>query len=442
MNDDQLITVIEHDDSYRAIRVLGDGPSGRTELVRGPHAELLVRKRIPKELANERSWTTIRAMGHPLLPQVRDLYWLPDELVVILTYVDGITLREMVQSTGPLSVSEAINYLDDLCAAVGALHAHGLVHRDLSLNNVVVSGGSARIIDLGNARAYVEGARHDTTRLGTWGYAAPEQFGFAQTDARSDVFGLGSLLGFLLTGVEPGDESFEKALADEARVPFVLRVVVERARAFEPSARYQSTSDLMTAMRAAVPEYTKIRPIPLDGARVAPPASAEGTDQQKQTDGVRRLEESSRAAKSKRSEQQKRTAEPLPMRVVRWFFPALPTPRRTWADLRYLEKTLVVLLWAAYLVLGLPLTVGFFGADKGTTWVGAFSVYVIAVLWSLALFLLFREVHLLVKCLGPGSDTKTVLKTFAIRAFVLVAFCLTLSVLAISIAMAINWLLP
>lgn len=139
---------------------------------------------------------------------------------------------------------------------------------------MVVSGGSARIIDLGNARIYVEGARHDTTRLGTWGYAAPEQFGFAQTDARSDVFGLGGLLGFLLTGINPGDETFDKALADEARVPFVLRLVVERARAFEPSARYQTAADFMTAVRAAVPEYATIRPIPLDEMRAAPSVSA------------------------------------------------------------------------------------------------------------------------------------------------------------------------
>ena len=96
MDESQLIKALDRDDSYRTIRVLGDGPSGRTELVRGLKAELLVRKRIPKELANERSWMTIRTMSHPLLPQVRDLYWLPDELVVILTYIDGITLGEMV----------------------------------------------------------------------------------------------------------------------------------------------------------------------------------------------------------------------------------------------------------------------------------------------------------------------------------------------------------
>ncbi|MDO5119154.1 MAG: protein kinase [Coriobacteriales bacterium] len=438
MDESQLIKALDRDDSYRTIRVLGDGPSGRTELVRGLKAELLVRKRIPKELANERSWMTIRTMSHPLLPQVRDLYWLPDELVVILTYIDGITLGEMVRSTGPLSVSEVINYLDDLCVAVGALHARGIVHRDLSPNNVVVSGGSARIIDLGNARIYVEGARHDTTRLGTWGYAAPEQFGFAQTDARSDVFGLGSLLGFLLTGVNPGDETFDKALADEARVPFVLRLVVERARAFEPSARYQTAADFMTAVRAAVPEYATIRPIPLDEMRAAPSAPAGDIDQPKPFDRTRRSEEPRRPAEQKRPNQPTRQAEAFPMRIVRWFFPTLPVNRRAWTDLRHLEKALVVLLWATYLFVGIPITAGFLDAPRGHIGFEAIAYYTVSIVWSLTFILLVREAHLLLTCLGPGRDTKGILKCFATRAFVLVAFCLALSVLAVYAALIIE----
>lgn len=264
MNDDQLIRAIEHDDAYRVIRVLGDGPSGRTEMVRGPEAKLLVRKRIPRELANENAWQTVRSMNHPLLPHVVDLYWLPDELVVILTYVDGITLAELVQSTGPLAARDAVHYVEDLCVAVEALHERGMVHRDVSPNNAVVSGGSARIIDLGNARTYVEGARRDTTRLGTWGYAAPEQYGFAQTDARSDVFGLGSVLGFLLTGFDPDSKEFETILCDESKVPFVLRLVIERARSFEPSSRYQTVADFATAAKSALSDSVSAQRAPLN----------------------------------------------------------------------------------------------------------------------------------------------------------------------------------
>ena len=419
MDDEQLLRAIEHDDTYRIVRVLADKASGRTELVKGSGPELLIRKYIPDELANKRAWYALQGIRSPLLPQVRDLYQLPNSFVAVTSYVEGATLAELIESLGTLSVRDASSYVMDLCDAALVLHEHGIVHRDITPNNVVVAQGHARLIDLGNARAYVEGAKHDTTRMGTFGFAAPEQFGFAQTDARSDVYALGSMLGYLLTGVQPSDEGFEQALADESRVPFVLRVVIDRARAFEPSARYRDVDELAVAMQAAIGR-----------SAVVDRSSREQHAKTNQSFREHRTE----------TNQAKRPAEqlPLPMRIVRWFFPALPTPRRTWSELRHLEKLFVVLSWTFYFVILVPLSVGFFGADKGNTWADAFSVYAIATLLSSALILFAREVHLLVTCLGPGCDKKAVLKTFALRAFVLVVFCFALSALAVYVSIAIN----
>ena len=235
------------DASYKPIRTLAAGPGGTTELVRGPKGDVLVRKIIPLELANVHAWMELTRVESPLLPQVQALYQRDDNLVVVLTYVDGLTLEELVTSTGPIEAPTVVRYLGELCQAVDVLHAHGIIHRDLSPGNIVVAGGSARIIDLGNARVHEDGARKDTTTLGTYGFAAPEQFGFAQTDARSDVYSLGSLLGYLLTGLRPDDPGFDAALADASRVPTNLRLVVEKARAFEPSQRYQSAGELAAA---------------------------------------------------------------------------------------------------------------------------------------------------------------------------------------------------
>ena len=105
-----------------------------------------------------------------------------------------------------------------LCEAAAALHAHGIIHRDISPTNVIVAADGAHLIDLGIARFRAEGATHDTTQLGTPGFAAPEQHGFAQTDARTDVYSLGRVLGYLLTGVRPempDAAEYEQALADE-----------------------------------------------------------------------------------------------------------------------------------------------------------------------------------------------------------------------------------
>lgn len=263
MEDDQLLSVIDHDDSYRLIRVLADKPSGKTELVMDGAGRLLVRKRVQETLVNQQAWKTLSELHSPLLPQVEDLYYLPGECVIVTTYVNGVTLSELVTSTGALDATEAVGYLRDLCAAASELHAHGIVHRDIAPGNVVVVDGRARLIDLGNVRAYAEGAQHDTTHLGTWGFAAPEQYGFAQTDARSDVYALGSVLGYMLTGVLPGDDAFEEALQSEF-VPSDLRLVVQKARAFEPSARYQSAAALASAVMAVDSSHIEVAPIEID----------------------------------------------------------------------------------------------------------------------------------------------------------------------------------
>lgn len=412
MDDEQLLRAIEHDDTYRIVRVLADKASGRTELVKGSGPELLIRKYIPDELANKRAWHELQGIRSPLLPQVRDLYQLPNSFVAVTSYVEGATLAELIESLGTLSVRDASSYVMDLCDAALVLHEHGIVHRDITPNNVVVAQGHARLIDLGNARAYVEGAKHDTTRMGTFGFAAPEQFGFAQTDARSDVYALGSMLGYLLTGVQPSDEGFEQALADESRVPFVLRVVIDRARAFEPSARYRDVDELAVAMQAAIGR-----------SAVVDRSSREQHAKTNQSFREHRAD----------TNQAKRPEEELslPMRIVRWFFPALPTNRRTWAELRHLEKLSVVLIWTFYIVILVPLSIGFFGAAKDRNWADACGIYSISILWTLTLILLVRDAHLLVTCLGPGRDKKAILKLFATRAFAMVALCMALSVLSV-----------
>ncbi|HJA28882.1 MAG TPA: serine/threonine protein kinase, partial [Candidatus Olsenella pullicola] len=169
---------------------------------------------------------------------------------------------------------DAARLVAQLCEAVAALHAHGIIHRDISPTNVIVAADGAHLIDLGIARFRAEGATHDTTQLGTPGFAAPEQHGFAQTDARTDVYSLGRVLGYLLTGVRPempDAAEYEQALADEKIVSPQMRAVVERASAFEPSARYQSAAELARALGAEVAD-TAAPVVEREGAPQAVPA--------------------------------------------------------------------------------------------------------------------------------------------------------------------------
>lgn len=255
MDDEQIMHAMDLDDAYRVDRVLARGAGGVTEIVALGESGPFVRKRIPSRLARRGVWGTLAECDCARLPRVIATYEMPDEFVVVCDFVPGENLEQLLSARGRLAEKGAARLVAQLCEAAAALHAHGIIHRDISPTNVIVAADGAHLIDLGIARFRAEGATHDTTQLGTPGFAAPEQHGFAQTDARTDVYSLGRVLGYLLTGVRPempDAAEYEQALADEKIVSPRMRAVVERASAFEPSARYQSAAELARALGAEV----------------------------------------------------------------------------------------------------------------------------------------------------------------------------------------------
>lgn len=255
MDNAQTLRALIRDDAYQVVRVLADGPSGRTELVTLDGEGPLVRKSIPLELANPAAWALAMNVEDELLPRVESLYRLPDKLVVLYEYVPGESLKELMERGELGDERQRAGYVCDVCHAVACLHAEGVLHRDITPANVVVGEGRAHLVDLGIARQQKRDAHRDTTTLGTWGYAAPEQFGFAQTDPRSDIYAIGRLLGYLLTGVVPSSPDFDQELdhvATESGVRGSLAIVARYATAFEPSGRYQSAEELADAVRVAL----------------------------------------------------------------------------------------------------------------------------------------------------------------------------------------------
>lgn len=248
MNDEQVMHAMSIDDMYRVERVLARGAGGVTELVTIDGAGPFVRKKIPNRLANQGVWSLIESCGCARLPKVEATYSLPDQFVVVYDFVPGQTLEELVVAKKRLVPDEAASLAADICEAAAALHSRGVVHRDLSPRNVIVAADGAHLIDLGIARMRVEGASRDTTSLGTRGFASPEQYGFAQTDARSDVYAIGKLLGYMLTGLQPDGDEYERALGDASVTDSRLAEVVARACAFEPSSRYQSAAEMARAL--------------------------------------------------------------------------------------------------------------------------------------------------------------------------------------------------
>lgn len=237
------------DDTYRVEQVLARGEDGITELVTIDGAGPFVRKKIRQELARRNVWSALTECSSPRLPRVEATYELPEHFVVVYDFVPGRTLSKVIETDGPLTSESAVSLGIELCEAAGELHRHGIVHRDISPNNIVAAADGAHLIDLGIARMRVEGASKDTTSLGTWGFASPEQYGFAQTDARSDVYSIGRVLGFALTGIRPDDETYEQALkAILEHAPAKLVHAITRACSFEPSARFQSAAEMAEAL--------------------------------------------------------------------------------------------------------------------------------------------------------------------------------------------------
>lgn len=237
------------DDTYRVEQVLARGEDGITELVTIDGAGPFVRKKIRQELARRNVWSALTECSSPRLPRVEATYELPEHFVVVYDFVPGRSLSKAIETDGPLTPEEATSLGIELCEAAEELHRHGIVHRDISPNNIVVAANGAHLIDLGIARMRVEGASKDTTSLGTWGFASPEQYGFAQTDARSDVYSIGRVLGFALTGVRPDDETYEQVLKKNLdNAPATLVHAITRACSFEPSARFQSAAEMAGAL--------------------------------------------------------------------------------------------------------------------------------------------------------------------------------------------------
>ena len=274
------LDAIERDDCYRVDAVMKQSPLETTERVffqgiNGAKFGPLVRKRINQEsglgAAYERMFAMQRSGKRFLyLPHIVDCHDSGGTLVVIMEYVEGETLADVVYRCDP-SLELASDVFPRLCDAVGELHEGfdpPIIHRDLKPSNVMLSRNSLTIIDLGIARTFKEGSEEDTHRFGTRTYAPPEQFGFGQTDVRSDVYTLGMLLYFCLTEKMPDAKTRKGNFAD-ARISEPLRQVISRATAFSPSERYATAAELKRAFLIAANATNPALPLP-QSACVAP----------------------------------------------------------------------------------------------------------------------------------------------------------------------------
>jgi WD40 repeat protein len=163
--------------------------------------------------AFKREALMLGGMMHPSLPRIYDHFAEAGNWYLVMDFIEGETLEERLQkaSGGYLPVEEVLAIGMQLCAVLGYLHTRQppIIFRDLKPANIMVTpDGTLYLIDFGIARLFKPGQAKDTIAFGSPGYAAPEQYGKAQTTARADIYSLGATLHQMLTGSDPSEAPF------------------------------------------------------------------------------------------------------------------------------------------------------------------------------------------------------------------------------------------
>lgn len=210
--------------------------------------KLVVRRRVGIEQA--KIYQKLRNIKQLDIPAIYDILKVENEQYEIIEeYIEGITLEEMIQEKGTILQPLAVCYIMWLCDVLAKIHKAGIIHRDIKPSNIILTPDDRLyLIDFDIARFYKEKQVSDTVILGTRGYAAPEQFGFQQTDKRTDIYAAGVLLNKLLTGKLP----------QECLPQIRMAQIVLRCTKIDSAKRYQNARELKKALRRYHPRYPKV----------------------------------------------------------------------------------------------------------------------------------------------------------------------------------------
>lgn len=201
-------------------------------------------------------YSMLSSLSHTGLPKAVQFFKKDGWSYLIREYFDGITLSDMVEERDGLNVDESVKIISELCDILHYLHTQDppIIHRDIKPQNIIYTNdGHCKLIDLGVSRRYRDGEAKDTVFMGTEATAAPEQFGYMQTDVRSDIYSLGVLMFYLLTG------SLNVKKLNKYVLPRPIKKIIIKCVKFSPDDRYSSVAQLQTKLRRFVKAPVVIR---------------------------------------------------------------------------------------------------------------------------------------------------------------------------------------
>ncbi len=241
---------------YEVCGRLGDGGTSVVYLAfdreRGRNVALKETGRAWERLGGaSREAALIERLRYPYFPEVIGMVDTGETCCIAMEFLEGETLEQLVRRRGPQPAPEVVKWARSLCLMLGYLHGADppVLYLDMKPSNVMLQpGGNLRLLDFGAA---LEGGADDALRLGTKGYAAPEQLdGSASLDARADIYGLGATMYRLLTGLDPGQAVREPYGFFQwgRRVPARLKRIVGKCVRKDRGRRYATCDALREAL--------------------------------------------------------------------------------------------------------------------------------------------------------------------------------------------------
>ena len=179
------------------------------------------------------------------IPKAYRIFEENGEVYLVREYIEGMSLAQMVLQKGGISEAEICRISRKICQTAEQFQNpdETMIHRDIKPENIVVTpGGEVVFIDFGTMRSYKKDGSRDTFVVGTRGTAAPEQYGYTQTDQRTDVYAIGQTMLYMVS------ESYEMNQLSECAVSRRMKKIIEKACSFEPDKRYGDAAQLRRAV--------------------------------------------------------------------------------------------------------------------------------------------------------------------------------------------------
>lgn len=207
---------------------------------------------------------TLKKLHHPYLPSIVDIIEEKNSLLIVMDYIEGQSLQQLLQEQGAQKESDVIKWAKQICDVLIYLHLQQppIIYRDMKPSNIMIKpDGNITVIDFGTVKNY-ENHIGETVGIGTIGYAAPEQYignTIGRTDERTDIYGLGMTLYHALTNIDPCKNiiSNHSIRSINSNLSHGMDYIIQKCTKDQPKERYQSCVEVLYDLE----NYQKLEPI-------------------------------------------------------------------------------------------------------------------------------------------------------------------------------------